>query len=67
MMHFITACEGAFLCICHMGVGGYGINEAEEEIGIPWELPGHGQIAKGRVTICQEFWRTFVHNSVAME
>ena len=50
-----------------MGVGGYGIDEVGENIDIPWEPGGHGQVAKGSVNICQEFWRTFVNDSVMME
>ena len=34
---------------------------------IPWEPAGRELIATGSVTICQEFWRTFVRNSVMME
>ena len=34
---------------------------------IPWEPTGHGEIATGSVTSCQEFWRTSVRSSVVME
>jgi hypothetical protein len=38
-----------------MWVGGYGIEEEECEEDIPWEPAGHGEIATGSVTICQDF------------
>ena len=51
-----------------MWVGGYGLEEEEcEEDILPWEPAGHGQIATDNETICQEFWRTFVRNSVVMD
>ncbi len=34
---------------------------------IPWEPASHGHIATDSVTNYQEFWRTFVRNSVVME
>ncbi len=38
--------------------------EGEEEL--PWEIAGHGAIATCNITKCKEFWRTFVHDPVAM-
>jgi len=42
MIHSIMAREGAFGCVCHMGLGGYEIDEAEEEEDISCEPAGFG-------------------------
>ena len=47
-------------------IGDYGM-EADGDLEIPWEPAGHGQIATGSITSCQEFWRTFVRSSVVMD
>jgi hypothetical protein len=46
--------------------GDHGIEEANEDMDIPWKPVGHERIAKGNVTICQKLWRTFVRSFVAM-
>ena len=48
------------------GVGARTDN-AEGEDELPWEPAGHGEIATGSVTKCQEFWRTFVRSPVVMK
>ncbi len=37
-----------------------------KEAELPWEPEGHGQIATGSVSSCQEFWRSFVRSSVVI-
>ena len=47
------------------GLGAGSINvEGEEEL--PWEPAGHGAIARGSVTKCWEFLRTFTRSPVGM-
>ncbi len=47
------------------GVGA-GFENAEGDDELPWEPAGHGTIAAGSITKCQEFWRTFVRSPVVM-
>jgi len=48
-------------------IGEYGMEEANGDLEIPWELAGHGQIATGIITSCQEFRPAFVRSSVVMD
>jgi hypothetical protein len=41
---------------------GAGSENVEGEVELPWEPVGHGAIAIGNVTMCKEFWRTFVRS-----
>ncbi len=52
--------------LCASSGVGAGINNAEGEEDLPCEPAGHGTIATGSITKCQEFWRTFVHSPVVM-
>ena len=56
---------GAKKCTLHF-VLDIGSCEEEDSDPLPWEPAGHGAIAAGNVASCAAFWRTFVHNLVAM-
>ncbi len=49
---FYDDCLDAPLCITGVGAG---MKNAEGEEDLPWDPAGHGAIATGSVTKCQEF------------
>ncbi len=60
-----TVMEGWMYLYASPGVGSR-IDNAEEDVELPWEPVGHGAIATGIIIKCQEFWRTFVRSPVVM-
>ncbi len=52
--------------LCASSGIGAGKKNVEVEEDLPWEPAGHGAIATGIITKCQEFWRTFVRSPVVM-